>query len=157
MGKFSTLEKSRLTKSWSLKERAALAHFLERQNLKKDEHLFYEQTQERKLYFLDSGLMKIQCGNISIELHPGASIGELSLLSTTQKQTSAIALEDCVFWVLTEEQWAKIKSQQPTIAYKLVESINQKFAELLNNSVPPPKISGLNVSLSESGTKSSFI
>lgn len=144
MGKFSTLERAKLTKSWSLKERAALASFLEKQNLKKGEHLFYEQTQEKKLYFIDSGSLKIQCGNMFVELEQGASLGELSIVSSTQKQTSAIAAEDCVFWVITESQWEKIKSQQPALAFKLSESIQRKLAELLNSSVPPPKISGLN-------------
>ena len=143
------MERCLLTKHWSLKERASLAGFLEKQNLKKDEHLFFEKTSERKLYIIDSGVLKIQCGNLHIELESGDSIGELSLLSNTQKQVSALALEDCFFWVITEKNWEKIRKEQPGLAYKLIESINKKFAELVNTAVPPPKLSGLSASSPE--------
>lgn len=141
MGKFSTLEKAELTQNWSVEERAALAQFLEKQQLAKGEQLYYEQAKEKKLYFLDEGVLEIHGASIKVEFLPGQSLGELSLLKETAKQTSALAKENCIFWVLTEESWRELRRSSPAVALKLIESINSKLAHLLDQSLLPPKLS----------------
>ena len=141
MGKFTSLENCRLTRDWKIEERAALAHYLEKQDLTKNEPLFIEDHSERKLYIIDSGLISVSLGFVTIEMGPGQSLGELSLFQDTKKKTTATALEDCSFWVLTLERWELVKQEVPEIAAKLTQCINQKMANLLEVSQLPPRVS----------------
>jgi len=141
VGKFTSLEKCCLTKDWRIEERAALAHYLEKQELTKNEPLFIEDHSERKLYIIDSGLVSVSLGFMTVEMGPGQSLGEFSLFQDTKKKTTAIALEDCSFWVLTLERWELVKEEVPDVAAKLTQSINQKMANLLEISQLPPRVS----------------
>jgi len=143
MGKFTTLEIAELFKDWHLEDRAALAHFLEKQELKNGEQLFFENAEEQKLYILDRGRLKIQFGSYHTELGPGESLGELSLVHKASKQVSASATEDCLFWVITEETWSRLKLEAPLIAMRLIEAIQKKSARLLATNVAPPKLTSL--------------
>lgn len=143
MGKFTSLEKCVLTKSWDLEDRAALAHFLEKQNLKKGEHLFFEKSLERKLYILDEGEIQLEAFGQSVILGPGSSLGELSLIRETEKRVTARASQNCQFWVITEIRWREIQSQMPELARKLSVSILKKFAQLMEGGVSPPSLNQL--------------
>jgi SulP family sulfate permease len=133
VGKFSSLEICALSSHWSLQERAAFAFYLEKQNLPQGEPLFFEKASESKLYILDSGTLKIQTAQIELKYQPGESLGELSLLSQTEKKISATALSDCSFWVLTSENWKKIQDRQPLLAKLVVESILKKMGNLMSS------------------------
>lgn len=143
MGRFLALEKSELFKDWRLEDRAALAHFFEKQELKANEALFFEKAYEQKLYLIQKGKLKIQFGTYHSELSDGESLGELSLLAKSEKQVSATAISDCFFWVITEEHWHRMKIEAPLIAMKLLEAIQLKSARLLSSNVAPPKITSL--------------
>ncbi|TVQ79037.1 MAG: cyclic nucleotide-binding domain-containing protein [Bradymonadales bacterium] len=141
MGRFTSLESSELCKDWRLEDRAALAQFLEKQELKAGEHLFFEKSVEQKLYFIDSGRLKIQFGSYHTELGPGESLGELSLVAKQEKQITATALDLCLFWVITEGAWSRMKHEAPEVATRLLESIQMKYARLLSSNVAPPQLS----------------
>lgn len=139
MGKFSSLEKSSLTKAWSIEERTALAHFLKEKRLTEGEIIFPNQGKDRDLYFVDSGQIKITYENISILLKEGDSFGELSLLQGSSKLVTALAASDASLWVLSLENWEDLRRAVPAVALKLSESINQKLATLLSSVTPPAR------------------
>lgn len=136
MGKYSCLENSELTRSWSLETRAALAYFLEKQELKAGVELFVPQHEEQKIYFLEIGQIKAKNANSEVEFGPGKTLGELSLFSRTKKQLSVTASTDCLFWVLTKEKWDLLWKNAEDLAAKLRESVQQKFARELENCGP---------------------
>lgn len=143
MGKFSVLEQSKLTSAWSLEERSALAHFMERQSLKKAEYLFFEKSSERQLYFIDEGELQVEACGTKITLGPGSSVGEISLFRETKKRVSASALSNCKFWVITQDSWKRFSSQAPELAQKFELAVFDKLADLIDLGSVPPKVASL--------------
>jgi CRP-like cAMP-binding protein len=139
MGKFSTLEKADLTKDWSIEERAALGHFLSELKVPEKESIFTTKSTGRILYILGTGKARILIDSIEVDLTEGESIGELSIVHPSAKMVGAIALEPCVFWVLTLDKWEDMKRAAPIISLKLIEKICEKMAKLLNHSFDVPR------------------
>ena len=140
MGKFTALDLCPLTKPFSIEERSALAHFLEKRDLKDGDPVIVNRSKERALYIVDSGAIKVSFENMSLELKPGDSFGELSLIFPTQKLISGIAAKDSVLWMLTFDRWTEMRKVAPAISLRLLEAITQKLSVLLNNTVPPPRL-----------------
>lgn len=143
MGKFTSLEKSKLTCDWSLEERAALAYFLEKKEVASGARLFKESTIESQLYFLDKGEVELDSKNIRISLEAGDSFGELSLFQETSKKLGALAQTECTLWVLSKDKYLEICDQHPSLAHKLQESVLKKLSGLLSSGIEPPDISQL--------------
>ncbi|MDB5038856.1 MAG: hypothetical protein JWQ35_2384 [Bacteriovoracaceae bacterium] len=137
MGKFTALEKAQLTKNWSLEEQSALAHFLKELRVEEKETVFLGKSGERMLYFIESGAVRLAFEGTEVDLHEGDSFAEMSIVHATHKIVSAFALKDCVFWVLPFQKWEDMKRAAPMISLKLIESICQKMAQLLNNNFQP--------------------
>ncbi|MBN8554259.1 MAG: cyclic nucleotide-binding domain-containing protein [Deltaproteobacteria bacterium] len=140
MGKFTTLDKASLTQTWSLEERSALAHFMEKKEVKTGDPLFVARSKERGLFIVDSGLVRLNYENLSQQLKPGDSFGELSLIYPTQKLASADALQNSELIFLSFENWTTMRKVAPLVSLKLMESICAKFAQQLNEMIPPPKL-----------------
>jgi CRP-like cAMP-binding protein len=92
---------------------------------------------------IERGRLKIQFGSYHAELGEGESLGELSLLQRNEKQVTATALSDCLFWVITDDHWNRMKIEAPLISMRLLEAIQKKSARLLASNVAPPKITSL--------------
>jgi CRP-like cAMP-binding protein len=141
VGKFTSLEKAVLTKDWTLEERTALAHFLKPKEYRESETIFLARSKDRGLFIVGSGIIQIQFDATSVSLKEGDSFGELSLIFASNKLVTAMALKPSQLWFLSIDQWHDLRKISPVISLKLIESICQKFAGMLNNAVPPPKSS----------------
>lgn len=140
-GKFTTLEKASLTQSWSLEERSALAHFLKSKSFREGESVFLSRSKDRGMFFIGSGLIQIQHETSVANLKDGDSFGELSLVFSSQKLITATSLKATETWFLSVDQWHDLRKVAPVVSLKLLESICQKFAGILNGAVPPPRVS----------------
>lgn len=140
-GKFTTLERALLTKDWSLEERTALAHFLKIRDYAEGDTVFLARSKDRGLFIVSSGQIQIQSETALLQLRDGDSFGELSLLFSSQKLVSIAVLKPSQLLFLSLDQWHDMRRISPVISLKLIESICQKFAGMLNSMVPPPKVS----------------
>lgn len=140
MGKFRLLERAQLTKNWLLEETSALAHFLSERKVREGDPIFLRQSKDRGLYFIESGLVKMQYEALSVDLKDGDSFGELSLFEESQKPISATAAHDCTLWVLTMDNFMEMKAVTPPVAVKLMEAICIKIAKSLSVFSLPSRI-----------------
>lgn len=138
MAKFEALEQSELTQSWTIEQRAALAHFLDDEKQIRGKTFVKPNDKNSGLYFIYKGKVKLQYQNIEAILEAGMSFGELSLVHPTKKQAKMTALEDLELFVLSEEKWVLLRKESPTTALKLLESICQKFSKFLTHAPAPP-------------------
>ncbi len=141
MGKFTTLDKSALTKDWPLDERSALAHFLEEVKLAEGQSIFAPLDTDRGLYFFESGSVRLMIENQILDLKEGETFGELSLVSSNAKLISAISVRESTLWYLSFEAYAQLKKAAPVVSLRLAESILQKLSLTLGQMLPPPKTS----------------
>lgn len=146
MGKFVCLEKSTLTKEWTLEERAALAHFLTLKVVPKGAVIEEARSKTRCLYFVESGTVLVKFESVEVILKEGESFGELSLSQPSVKLCHIMAHESSGsdegvrLWCLEGPQWIKLKTAAPVVAEKLSSAISTKIAQLLNSSPPPPRM-----------------
>jgi CRP-like cAMP-binding protein len=132
MGRHRCLELCELTREWSIEERTSFSHFLQRQDLKKSEVLFYENNENQSLFFLAKGMVRAENTLGHIDLNEGASWGEFSLSKAVRKRVTIRAMDDCELWVLQPAAWERLKTQTPLLAFKLMEGINAKMASRLS-------------------------
>lgn len=137
MGKFSALEKANLTSNWTLEERSALGHFLEEKQFSTNQTLLSRKSEDRMLFLIERGQVRFAMEGAEIDLHEGESFGELSLVQTTSRITTAIALKETHVWVLRLDKWEDMKRAAPLIALKLLEAICQKMGALLGQPLNP--------------------
>jgi CRP-like cAMP-binding protein len=140
MGKFRALERADLTRQWTVEERAALAFFMEERKVPEGDPIFLKQSQDRCLYLVESGLVKIQYEQFSIDLKEGATFGELSLSQATPKMVTATAGPSCHLWCLSLESFTEMQKTSPLVALKLVYAIQEKVGRLVSESMMPPRI-----------------
>jgi CRP-like cAMP-binding protein len=140
MGKFTTLDKAKLTENWAIEERSAFAHFLERKEYQEGESIFLPRSKDRSLFMVETGLVRINYENLSLQLKEGDSFGELSLIFPSQKLAGADALQNSNLLFLSYKNWLDMKKVAPSVSLKLMESICHKLGEQLNEMIPPPKL-----------------
>jgi len=140
MGKFRALERAQLTKDWLLEEITALAHFLTERKVVEGDPIFLKQSKDRGLYFIETGIVRIQYEGLSVDLREGDSFGELSLFDENQKPVSTTAAQSCSLWVLTMDNLMEMKATTPSVAVKLMESICGKIAKSLSVFTVPTRI-----------------
>ena len=141
MGKFICLERSDLTSSWLIEERAGLAYFLESQAVAADELLYNFGSESRGLVFIEAGTLLAESEEgFQMELGASQSIGELSLIEPTRKRLKVTAKEASSLWNLSYEQWLELQKEAAPIAQKLRLSIMKKMSRLLEQSPKLPKL-----------------
>jgi CRP-like cAMP-binding protein len=139
MGKFVTLDACRMLQDWSLDERSALAHFLEDRSYDANATLIDRTSKTSELLFIASGKVRLSAEAYSLEISPGATIGDLSLINPSQKRVLAVAITPVDVYVLSAQRWLEIKRNTPSIAVKLMESILKKVSYELGSFELPPK------------------
>ena len=140
MGKFNTLDQADLTRLWTVKERAALAYYLEPKAWTKGETFYEARSKERRLFIVESGCIRVSMEASAVDFKSGDSFGELSLIQPTIKLSSALALEDSKTWMLSYDKWVELKDTAPTVASQLIEGITSKLAKLINDMIPPTEL-----------------
>lgn len=102
----------------------ALASYLHPSVLPRGHVLISQGATDRKLYFLESGSLKVDLRTdggftqLAI-LGPGTVVGEGSFFSHRARNASVVAYSDCKVWELSPTDFAALSRQQPSIALAL--------------------------------------
>lgn len=90
------------------------------------ELLFQEGDPADALYMVQSGEFEVRAASdadaevILAHLGPGAVVGEIALLSGTERSATVEALSDCVVFELSQEAFAALRAKRRHAAYKLI-------------------------------------
>lgn len=101
-----------------------LAKYLRPASLPRGHLLISEGATDRKLYFLESGSLKVDIKTesglkqLSI-LGPGTVAGEGSFFTHLPRNASVTAFTDCKVWELTPDDFAELSLQSPHVALAL--------------------------------------
>lgn len=63
-------------------------------------------------------------------LGPGATFGEGALLGATDPSVQAIALTDCVVWMVPEPQAQALAVRYPAVSWGLLQTVGQRLAQV---------------------------
>ena len=87
--------------------------------------LYNRGDQPNGFYLLETGMLKakykLRQGQFSEIIVEGTTCGELPFFSGTNRTSTTSAENDCVTWVLDEENWGKLQHEQPDIAQELLK------------------------------------
>ena len=119
-------------------------------SLKKGEHLFKEGEDTKGIYLIKSG--KIEISKVTADgwkqtlalFLDGHFFGELSLLEKRSHEANATALENTVLFLMTKEDFERMQSENPSLAFQIIKKIalvmsknlrrmNEKFLNALIN------------------------
>jgi CRP/FNR family cyclic AMP-dependent transcriptional regulator len=102
-------------------------------------HLLISQgAMDRKLYFLESGSLKVEIKTAAgftqlAILAPGTVVGEGSFFSHLSRSSSVIAYSDCKVWELSTESFALLSKQHPTVALALSMALGAIIATRMHD------------------------
>ena len=99
-------------------------------------HLLISQgAMDRKLYFLESGSLKVEIKTAAgfTQLAPGTVVGEGSFFSHLSRSSSVIAYSDCKVWELSTESFALLSKQHPTVALALSMALGAIIATRMHD------------------------
>ncbi|KAI5466378.1 sulfate transporter family-domain-containing protein [Mariannaea sp. PMI_226] len=75
-------------------------------------------------YMLEQGIIRAEYdlpqGWLCESIVAGTTCGELPFFSETDRTATAVVERDCVVWLMTKEQWAKIQVEQPEVGWELL-------------------------------------
>ena len=102
----------------------ALADYLRPSVLQRGHLLISQGALDRKLYFLESGSLKVDlrtnAGFVQLAiLAPGTVVGEGSFFSHLARNSSVTAYSECKVWELSPEDFSTLSKQHPTVALAL--------------------------------------
>ena len=102
----------------------ALADYLRPSVLQRGHLLISQGALDRKLYFLESGSLKVDLrtntGFVQLAiLAPGTVVGEGSFFSHLVRNSSVTAYSECKVWELSPEDFSTLSKQHPTVALAL--------------------------------------
>lgn len=88
---------------------------------------------DRKLYFLESGSLKVDlrtdAGLVQLALlAPGTVVGEGSFFSHLARTSSVTAYSDCKLWELSPADFAVLSKQSPSVALALAMALGATLA-----------------------------
>lgn len=127
------------------KETGSLGQFLEPQRwsvladylrcvvLPKGNLLISQGALDRKLYFLESGSLKVdlktEAGLVQLAiLAPGTVVGEGSFFSHLARSSTVVAYSECKVWELSPENFAALSKQYPSVALALAMALGATLA-----------------------------
>ncbi|MCP5004326.1 MAG: cyclic nucleotide-binding domain-containing protein [Planctomycetes bacterium] len=100
----------------------------------KDETVFEEEDEGRKMYFIESGRVKIvkkvREGEATlVNLDAGAFFGEMSLITGNKRVASAIALTDCKLHTMDKETFESNLVCDKAFLWKILETLASRIEE----------------------------
>ena len=103
---------------------SVLADYLRPSVLQRGRLLISQGALDRKLYFLESGSLKVDLrtntGFVQLAiLAPGTVVGEGSFFSHLVRNSSVTAYSECKVWELSPEDFSTLSKQHPTVALAL--------------------------------------
>lgn len=101
---------------------------------KKDETIFEEEQEGRKMYFIESGRVKI-VKNVGdgeatlVNLDTGAFFGEMSLITGNKRVASAVALTDCRLHTMDKEMFESNLVCDKAFLWQILETLASRVEE----------------------------
>jgi CRP-like cAMP-binding protein len=93
----------------------------------------------------------------SATLGPGAMFGEGALLSAAEPSVRAVALTDCVVWVVPASQAQNLALRHPVLSWGLLQTVGQRLAQVEDRMEDvaykrlPERLAGLLLELANGG------
>lgn len=112
---------------------SVLADYLRCAVLPKGHLLIAQGAQDRKLYFLESGSLKVDlktdAGFVQLALlGPGTVVGEGSFFSHLARSSSVVTYSDCKLWELSPTNFEALSKQYPSVALALSMALGATLA-----------------------------
>lgn len=103
---------------------SVLGEYLQPSVLQQGHLLIAQGAIDRKLYFLESGSLKVDlkigAGLVQLAiLAPGTVVGEGSFFSQRARSSSVTAYSDCKVWALDPARFSLLSKNQPSVALAL--------------------------------------
>lgn len=116
--------------------------------------IFHEGEEERSLYIVVSGRVRVHIGEQEIvQLSQGSFFGEMSLFDAEPRSASVTTLEFCECLVLTQQQLYEAIDETPDIAINIIlvlshriRELNQKLNTIKNGQISQPDCSSATAS-----------
>ncbi len=110
-----------------------VADFLHPRHFEKGQVLISQGATDRKLYFLESGSLKVdvrtEVGFVQLALlGPGTVVGEGSFFSHLGRNASVLAYSDCKVWELDPEDFDALARKHPGVALSLSQALGAILA-----------------------------
>ncbi|MBK7049595.1 MAG: cyclic nucleotide-binding domain-containing protein [Rhodoferax sp.] len=117
---------------------AILGEHLHAISLPRGNLLISQGAMDRKLYFLESGSLKVEIKTAAgftqlAILAPGTVVGEGSFFSHLSRSSSVIAYSDCKVWELSTDGFALLSKQHPTVALALSMALGAIIATRMHD------------------------
>ncbi|GJQ58095.1 MAG: hypothetical protein D8M57_07275 [Candidatus Scalindua sp. AMX11] len=101
---------------------------------KQDETIFEEDAEGNKMYFIESGRVKIvkKVGDgeaTLVNLDVGAFFGEMSIITGNKRVASAIALTDCKLHIMDKETFESNLVCDKAFLWKILETLASRIEE----------------------------
>lgn len=111
----------------------ALAPYLHPSDLERGQVLISQGAKDRKLYFLESGSLKIDvtidAGFIQLAIvGPGTVVGEGGFFSHLTRTASVVAYSDCKVWAFSPSDFELLSKQNPSVALALSMALGAVLA-----------------------------
>jgi len=90
-------------------------------------------------------------------LGPGSMFGEKSLLGSSEPGVKAVALSDCIVWMVPQPQAQALALRYPVLSWGLLQTIGQRLAQVENRMEEvaykrlPERLAGLLLELANGG------
>ena len=112
---------------------SVLSTFVRPLNQQRGHLLIAQGDKDRKLYFLESGSLKVdirtESGLLQLALlGPGSVVGEGSFFSHYARSASVSAYSDCTVWEMTPQDFAQLSRQHPNVALALSMALGAVMA-----------------------------
>ena len=103
---------------------SVLAGYIHPVVLKRGHVLISQGAQDRKLYFLESGSLKVdirtEAGLVQLAiLGPGTVVGEGSFFSHLSRNASVVAYSECKVWTMSPEDFSALSREHAAVALAL--------------------------------------
>ena len=102
-----------------------MAPYFRRQDFAAGTELYRVDDTANNFYMLESGMLKAKYdlpqGKYSEIIVAGTTCGELPFFSSTARTSTTSAERDCVTWALTQQRWAEMQKDLPTVSQELLK------------------------------------
>ena len=110
-----------------------VADYLRPQQFERGHVLISQGAQDRNLYFLETGNLKVdvktEAGFLQLAiLGPGTVVGEGSFFSHLSRSASVLAYSQCKVWELSPENFEALSKKHPNVALSLVMALSAIMA-----------------------------
>lgn len=131
-------EESALAKHLGAPSWYTVADYLRPQQFERGHLLIGQGSQDRNLYFLESGNLKVDVktdkGFMQLAiLGAGTVVGEGSFFSLQPRTASVVAYSDCKVWSLKREDFDALGKKHPTVALALAMALGAILATRMSD------------------------